>query len=238
MVRQAPAVMVLPVRFARWITPIIQVCGAMVSLPAIHAWWNGKNTDALAQDGASSSPNVRLESHSTHLNPYTLKGRELHSDEETVFRFASECLRAEKVALRLVARAEQCSFGLTRKLKKRGYEAVCISAVITRLLELNFIDDARYAQLWMQSRLRLARSPRRLIVSLCGRGIDKDDAEAVLKTVLDEETEYTMLRRFLKKSSRKTAARNENSNGLRSLKHLLKNEGFSSQVIQKFIDEE
>ncbi|MCL2128065.1 MAG: regulatory protein RecX, partial [Treponema sp.] len=51
------------------------------------------------------------------------EGLEISAAEEEGFRFASSCLRAEKAALRLIARAEQNVFGLARKLEKRGHDA-------------------------------------------------------------------------------------------------------------------
>jgi regulatory protein len=171
------------------------------------------------------------------INPGTAQGMEINAAEEAAFRLASACLRAEKAALRLIARAEQCTPGLARKLKKRGHESVCINAVISRLTELKLLDDRRFAQLWLESRLRLARSPRRLLSSLYSRGIDRDDAESALKAALDEDTEDALLSRFVKKHSRK-AGGNDDRAVTRSLKYLLKSEGFSSAAIQKFFDEE
>jgi regulatory protein len=206
----------------------------MVSLPVTHAWLNGKSTAAPVQEGASSSPNVRLELQRKNLNnPYLTEGRKIYTDEEEVFNFASRCLRAEKSALRLIAGAEQCISGMRRKLERRGHEAICVSAVISRLSDLNFISDSRYAQLWLESRMRLARSPRRLLSSLCTKGIDLDDAKAALKAVLDEETELALLVRFCNKRMRKGKNKSE---GFSSLKHLLKSEGFSPQVIDRLME--
>jgi regulatory protein len=130
--------------------------------------------------------------------------------------------------LRLIARAEQNTSGLRRKLEKHGYETTCINEVINRLCTLNLLDDRRFCKLWLESRLRLPRSPRRLLIALKTRGIDRDDAEAALKEVLDEETEYTLLLRFIKKYAKKTKAQN--------WKFFLKNEGFSSTVIKRYLE--
>jgi regulatory protein len=132
----------------------------------------------------------------------------------------------EKAALRLVARAEQCSANLARKLEKRGHETACISEVISQLTGQNLLNDSRFARLWLQSRLRFARSPRRLLSSLCARGINHDDAQTALDEVLDEETELSILIRFTRKCKHKTG----------ELKFLLKSEGFSAAVIQKYIE--
>jgi regulatory protein len=152
--------------------------------------------------------------------------------EENENNIITPYLRAEKVALRLIARAEQCTGGLIRKLERRGFTAACIDEVISKLTELNLLDDSRFARLWLESRLRLPRSPRRLLSSLCSRGIDHDDAQAALKNVLNEDTEFALIVKFAKKYSRK-------KNGdPHSLKFLLKNEGFSTAVIRQFLGEE
>jgi regulatory protein len=178
--------------------------------------------------------------------PGLAEGREISADEEGGFRFASACLRAEKAALRMIARAEQSVWGLTRKLEKRGHEAACVNAVISRLIDLKLVDDCRFARLWLETRQYRARSPRRLLVRLRARGVDRDDADAALKTVLTDEIEWALLQRFTVKWRRSRAFRRlANAQGgvsmrtiLTSLKITLRNEGFSTAAIQRYLDEE
>jgi regulatory protein len=165
---------------------------------------------------------------------FLAEGREISAAEEEGFRFASACLRAEKTALRLIARAEQCRRGLARKLERRGHDPACACAVLSRLVELELVDDSRFARLWLESALRLARSPRRLLASLCGRGIGQDDARAALKAVLDAETERALLARFAEKLKKPRKGAGED--GLRSLKYLLKSEGFSAPAIGRYFE--
>jgi len=140
--------------------------------------------------------------------------------------------KTEKVALRLIARAEQCTFGLTLKLERRGCDSASISDVISKLTEMGLLDDSRFARLWLTSKLHSARSPRRLLASLCNRGIDQKTAESALKNILNEETELVMLERFINKAKKSL---NSESNG-RTLKYLLRNEGFSGAIIERFLD--
>ena len=157
----------------------------------------------------------------------------------------TEYIKAEKTALRLIARAEQCSAGLARKLEKRKHDPAVIREVISKLIELKLLNDSRFARLWLQSRLRFTRTPRRLLASLCARGIDRDEAESAIKEVLDAETEKTLLARFVKKSARKLRnmrrkpGNNEGKgeNVTRSLKFLLKGEGFSAAAIEEYLEE-
>ena len=156
--------------------------------------------------------------------------------EESENNTITPYLRAEKTALRLIARAEQCTNGLSRKLERRGHDPAAICEVISNLCEKNLLDDNRYARLWLQSRIRLTRTPRRLLSSLCARGIDRNDAEAALKTVLSEEgAETALIERFARKYARKI---DKNKDNARSLKFLLKSEGFSITVIRQFLGEE
>jgi regulatory protein len=172
-------------------------------------------------------------------SPGMAEGREIGADEEGCLRFASACLRAEKSALRLIARAEQCSFGLSRKLEQRGYDPVCVRQVVSRLAVLALVDDSRFARLWLENRLPRARSPRRLLAGLCARGIARNDAAAALSTVLDPAAEFALLERFVRKQlrrSRGAAGGKMAGNGLRLLKFALKGEGFSNEVIQRFLE--
>jgi regulatory protein len=170
-------------------------------------------------------------------NDYTA-GSEINAAEEDAFRYASACLRAEKRALQLIARAEQTVFGISRKLKKRGHDPDCINAVIAQLCALNLLDDRRYARLWLESRMnRQATSPRRLLIALRSRGIDRRDAEAALKETLDTDTERQLLERYVQKLRRKSVNNDDDSAAIRALRYTLKSEGFSSPVIDILLDQ-
>jgi regulatory protein len=168
--------------------------------------------------------------------PGTAEGRAISADEEEGFRFASACLRAEKAALQLIARAEQTSFNLSHKLEKRGHDSVCVRAVMGRLCELGLLDDRRYARLWLESRLNRGTGPRRLLAALRARGIDRHDAEDALRETLDAETEQRLLERYAQKIRRKLGD-DDSTAARRELRHVLKGEGFSLAAIQIFFEE-
>ncbi|MDR3167438.1 MAG: recombination regulator RecX [Treponema sp.] len=160
-------------------------------------------------------------------------GKELSSDEEGILFFAAACYRTERIALRLVARAEQTVVNLTHKLERRGFSPAAVRAVVSRLRELEIVNDKRYAELWIRSRLtRRAESPRALTLSLRHRGIGKEDAQAALKSVLTFENEWALLQRYLMKKRRIIEG------GDLSLKYCLKSEGFSGPVLDRYWEEE
>jgi SOS response regulatory protein OraA/RecX len=103
-------------------------------------------------------------------------------------------------------------------------------------LELRLINDERFARLWISSRLKFARSPRRLLAALCAKGIEREDAQAALKNALsDEETEFALLSRYAGRLARRAKRKGEEDAA--SLKYMLKSEGFSPQAIARFLEE-
>jgi regulatory protein len=159
-------------------------------------------------------------------------GKELSPGEEERFRFAAACLRAEKAAFRLVARAEQSVFGLSRKLEKAGHPADCVRAVTARLMELDILDDRRFARYWLRSRLACKTDgPRKLLAGLRGRGIGRDDAERVLKEILGPEDEAALLKRYMTKHRLFPPGEDTEAPWPPSLRFLLKREGFSQKAI-------
>jgi len=161
---------------------------------------------------------------------------EISSTEKEQFLHASACLRAEKTALRLIARAEQNTFNLTRKLEKRGHDPVCAHAAISRLCGQNLLDDRRYACLWLESNINSrTSSPRRLLSALNARGINRDDAKAALSKVLNNEAEAALIHRFSEKLKRKKNKTGFDGDNKRHLSYLFKSEGFSYQAVQRFL---
>ncbi|MDR2607655.1 MAG: recombination regulator RecX [Treponema sp.] len=166
---------------------------------------------------------------------------EISEDEEQAFHFAASCYRAEKQALALVARAEQCSAGLSRKLEKRGHPAAVARTVVSRLLEQDIVDDHRYALRWLASRLaRSPECPRKLLAALLNRGIGREDAEKALKETLPPEEEYRLLKNYLAKKHRSFSefSAEPDRSADTSLRYTLKAEGFSSRTLDRFREEE
>jgi regulatory protein len=172
------------------------------------------------------------------LDTVYVPGRELFPAEAEALRFAAACYRAERAALRLTARAEQNSFGIARKLGSRGYPASCVRAVVASLSSDGIIDDSRYASRWLQSRLSRpsGASPRTFAESLRRRGLSRDTVHAALAVILDGETEAELLRSYLEKNRRRPGPRFRAA-GEGRLRQILRYEGFSPDVLDRFREE-
>jgi regulatory protein len=143
----------------------------------------------------------------------------------------SDCINAEKIALRLIARAEQSVAGLTAKLEKRGIDPSTTRQVISSLQSRELLDDTRYAERWIYAHLKGKKplSPLWFLVSLEKRGIGREICLAAINKVLDEDTEYSLLLKFIEGMDVLTK---ENVPFRTKLRH----EGFSPGAIDKFID--
>ena len=165
--------------------------------------------------------------------------RELTPAEEEDFLFASACYRAEKSALRLIARAEQCSLGLMSKLEHRGYSEAVAKRVVSRFTDNNLLDDRRYAEIWIRSRLgsKKALGPRWLLAALGKKGIDRDSSKKALEKVLDYETEHAYLIKYLEMAKQDRSV-SPGKRGVWSLRAQLKYAGFSPVTLDRYFEQE
>jgi regulatory protein len=158
-------------------------------------------------------------------------GAILGPEAEAALNHAAACLAAEKAALRLIARAEQYGAGLVRKLEQRKYSPEAVRTVLARLLELGMVDDRRYAELWLKSRVRRGKKgPRTLETALRAKGIDREAVARALETALAGEAEAGLLERCVRAGQEKYGPD-------LALRFFLKSEGFSSAVIEAFFEE-
>jgi len=163
------------------------------------------------------------------------EGRKITSGEEDAFRFASMCYKAERTGSRLISRAEQTSSGLARKLESRGYDQSSVSAVLQWFEKYDLVNDSRYAERWLRARISRKTGkipgPRKLSAALGSRGIRGSALKEAFDRTLDEETEYSLLLRFMSKNH------NGGFSGSYSLRARLRYEGFSSSVINRYLEE-
>jgi regulatory protein len=139
-------------------------------------------------------------------------------------------LPVRNAALRLVSRAEQCAFLLSRKLLKKGFDAEAVKAVVLELTEAGMVNDSRFARMWLRSRLVVrADSPRRISAALRTKGVDKNTVEEAVRDCLNSETEQALLERFIKKRFRDRAEAAVYKTELRA-------EGFSRNAIDVFFE--
>ena len=161
------------------------------------------------------------------------ENREISLLEKEMLAAANACTETEKAAMRLIAMAEQRRWGLNAKLEQRGYDSTIIKIVINRLLELNLVDDRRYAEIWLRKRIarqgKKVPGPQELRAKLQNRGIDRSTAELALSSVLDDEGEWSLLDRYISSFLL--------TDGSTPQRRQLRAEGFSPEVLSRFFND-
>lgn len=111
----------------------------------------------------------------------------LDDDQIEILAAADETRRCRTKATDLLARAEQNRRGLAEKLRKRGFSPTAVAAAIDRLIEKGWLDDRRFADSWVRSRLRTRpEGPTVLVAGLMKRGVDGRTAREAVDQALGE----------------------------------------------------
>jgi regulatory protein len=135
-------------------------------------------------------------------------------------------------AQRALMRRAHSIYEMKQYLERRAENKELIPAVIARLRELNYLDDARYALEFARHHARLRRQGRyRIARDLRGRGIPDRHIEAALDAVFAETDEASLARARLKRRLSHLRG-NLDQRKIASLYRSLLAAGFSSDVIR------
>ncbi|MBO8167681.1 MAG: regulatory protein RecX [Thermoanaerobacteraceae bacterium] len=101
--------------------------------------------------------------------------------------------KAMAAALRLLNYRWYTEKELKQKLQDKGYHQETVEKVVARLKELDYINDERYAEIWIQDRVKLKPVGRvRLLHELAEKGIERNLAEEKIGQMLTPEQEYLL----------------------------------------------
>ncbi|HMM29636.1 MAG TPA: RecX family transcriptional regulator [Aggregatilineaceae bacterium] len=109
-------------------------------------------------------------------------GQELSEDAVAALRGIDEVTRALDRAVRLLARRPYSAAEIRRSLSSKEVAPGVIDEVLARLTALGYVDDAAFAQYWVENRERFRpRGARALRYELRQKGI----ADAIISRALD-----------------------------------------------------
>lgn len=144
---------------------------------------------------------------------------------------------AEQALIRLetlCASSEQCTADLLRRLSRWGVSGDDSERIISRLRELRFVDDSRFARAYVRDKYRFARWGRmRIIMGLRAANISRDTIDDALAEIDEEEYEaiLTALLRAKARSARLTDSYADRS----KLFRFAASRGFESSLASRII---
>lgn len=136
--------------------------------------------------------------------------------------------QAKEVCLRLLTDRARSRSELATKLADRGYSEAVANKVLDRLTEVGLIDDAAFAQQWVQSRHTFSgKGKRALAQELRRKGVGQEEAEEALSAITsDDEQERAadLVRRKLRSLPRDL----DREKAIRRLVGMLARRGYNS----------
>lgn len=138
-------------------------------------------------------------------------------------------------AFRLLARREHSRFELYRKLTRKKFPLHLVNQVLDYLEEQNYLNDRRFAENWIKSRLRhKPRGPYLIKKELGQKGVDSSIQKELISSLVNPEVEYKLAKQLGDKWLNRK--RNEKNIQDKMYRYLL-NKGFSSSICKSIIEE-
>lgn len=102
---------------------------------------------------------------------------------------ATELECAKERALRLLSYRERSCRELLKRLEQDGYPHDVAASVVDRLQELELVDDARFARLYVQTKSSAGYGVRRIAMELRRKGVPEDIVDTHASVLREDETE-------------------------------------------------
>jgi regulatory protein len=127
-------------------------------------------------------------------------GQILSETEIAALKELDEAEKAKKAALQLISRRPQSKVEIERKLRKNKYDDLIIDQVIDHLIAVNLLDDAAFAEYWVEQRETFRpRSRLALRQELRQKGISR----AVIEAAVEQVDETSAARQAAAKQARR-----------------------------------
>lgn len=166
------------------------------------------------------------------------KGMEIESELIEKIKIENDKLEAAQSVYRFLLN-KKTEKEVNIYLKNKGYNDVLIESTIQYLKEKNFIDDEKYAQLFINDKLKINMYGRNKIkMALLLKGIDKTIIDKYIRGI-DSDIE---MQNLLKQAKKKYLSIKDSKNSTQKLYNYLINKGYSYDMIKTvlslIIDEE
>jgi regulatory protein len=138
--------------------------------------------------------------------------------------------QARALCLRLLTARSRTRAELLGQLAKRGYPDDVSAAVLDRLAAVGLVDDADFAEQWVQSRrARAGKSRRALAAELRTKGVDKEVISTALAGI-DAGAERDRAEELVRSKLRRETLSGDDARTSRRLVGMLARRGYSQNL--------
>lgn len=143
-------------------------------------------------------------------------------------------IEARNKAFHLLSYRERTIKEMRDRLKKKDFPTEVIEKVITYLLEKDYLNEQRFAEMWIRSRINHHPRGRKLIYKeLKDKGVEISIINSALDAYLSREKELEMAVYLMNKWLRR---RKEEDSSSYKLKNYLARKGFNYDMIYEITD--
>ncbi len=165
-------------------------------------------------------------------------GRTLTPDEQQAIIEDDRVAKAKSRALDYLAHKPRTETEVRRKLRQKEYSEPVIESVVKRLHELGYLDDAQYAEQYVERRFASkGYGPVRIRQELRKRGIDRHLAETAVDDFFEDESTLVAAREKAEKRWPRIAREDDPRKRRDKLYRYLKRRGYTYDTIRVVIDE-
>lgn len=145
-----------------------------------------------------------------------------------------EFSKARNKAFKLLSYRERTIKEIEDRLRKKDFTEDIIKAVVDYLLENDYLNEERFAKMWIRSRKNHHPRGRKLIYKeLKNKGINQRIINIALNQYLSQEDELEMAEYLMAKWLRR---RKKEDSSSYKLKNYLANKGFSYNLVYQVTD--
>jgi regulatory protein len=205
----------------------------------------GTITALVAQAGDTERVNVFIDGQfAIGISIYVMqdqrlqKGQVLSQADWERLEQAERGSQAWNAALRLLEVRPRSEQELRTRLQRKQFLPEQIDATIKRLRELELLDDAQFARLWVANRQHLSpRGAQALRQELRAKGIDRQVVDTVIQNNVDADSEQAACADVARKALHKYARETDRATFQRKFGAFLQRRGFSYETIKPILAE-
>ena len=163
----------------------------------------------------------------------------LYLDESAVRALlrADALLRAKEAAMTFLGHRARTEAEIRRKLERKGFTVDIVAAVLARLRELGYVDDARFARDFVRDRFNhRGYGPERLRVALRQAGVDSGLIEETLSGWVDKDRLFDAALSLAEKKWRKVASEPDAMRRRRKLYNYLLRRGYATETVREVVE--